>query len=107
MLSQPFQNSDMFHRTETVSDLRATQAQRDNAAQDYAHVLQQRKEEKRQSKVEPTQGIDLDPDKLPERERQKRKRQKAKEQQDSDLNVANEPNIVHKNRGAGHIDLTA
>lgn len=107
MLSQPFQNSDMFHRTETVSDLRAAQAQRDNAAQDYAHVLQQRKEEKRQSAVESTKGIDLDPDQLPERERQKRKRQKAKGQKDSNANPEVESKSVHINRGAGHIDLTA
>lgn len=111
MLSQPFQNSDMFHRTEVVSDLRTAQAQRDQGAQEHAAALQRRREELRESGVEKTKELELDPDRLPDREQPKRQRQKRKKGaangESSEATPEAEHPIPHRNLGAGHIDLTA
>jgi hypothetical protein len=108
MLSQPFQNSEMFHRTEIVSDLRTGHTQREDAAQGHAAASQKRHEEVRESVVEETKQVSMDPNQLPEKERQRRERQKSKRKGKSEENSGEAQNTVkHRNLGAGHIDLTA
>lgn len=110
MLSQPFQNSDMFHRTETLSDMRAAQSQRDAGAANYAELALRRKEEIRESEVEGLEKISLDPDQqkehpLPKRERKRQKSKSSDEGADHAPTRVQPPHLP--NLGAGHIDITA
>ena len=106
MLSQPLQNSDMFHRTEVASSIstRDSQAQ----AANLNHVVHQQKKlaEEQANSVDATEKLDLDPNNLSDQRKREeaRKRKKRKEEQEPE-------SIPQKNSrrqlGAGHIDFTA
>jgi hypothetical protein len=102
MLSTPFQNADMLHRSEIVSELRSAQTQR-NAAEQQSHLaVTKRQEERKEAEVEATPRTELDPD-AHQQEESYQGRKKKRKQSPKDASQGTTP----KNLGAGHIDLIA
>jgi|GEM_PF-4754856 len=107
MLSIPVQNADTYHRSEIIGDLRNAELQK-NLAQDAQAVRdQQEKDEHRDTEVEETVRVEIDPHEMGEKQPGyfPRKRRRGKKNQGDE----NEPLPLPKRRnlGAGHIDILA
>ena len=102
MLSQPFQNSEYLHRTETVSELRNSELQRTQAATEQAANANRRHEEQKENEVEDTKHVELDPDGSTKQEQRKGGRRNRTKQEPGSSPKPKLPRSL----GGGHIDIT-
>lgn len=104
MLSTPFQNSDLFHRTEVVADQRSADIAKQNAAATHAQHSTRSQERKREETVEATEETALEHDREGEGQPQgrSRKRKTTEDQKDE-----NNPLMKKHLLSPGHVDLTA